>query len=327
MRLAAVLVVGALVTVCSGGPGAVHAQKTAGKVYRVGTLFPPVVYESFRIEEIRNALAAQGYDVSRNLVLESKVTDTERFYRPDLARELVRSGVDVIVTIEIAGGQAAREATANVPIVVLNCDPHQQLVATLARPGGNVTGQSCMNAELTAKKLEMFKAAVPSLTRVGFLYNPKQPGPVLGLKLAEDAATSLGIDVHPIAVGASEDVEPAFRRIAQERIDGLFVYHDFVTASHRAQIVAFATRSRLPAIYGYREWVDAGGLMSYGPNLRAMFARGGHQVARILGGASPAELPVEQPTTFEMALNLKAAAAIGMTIPLSILRRADVVIE
>ena len=326
MNLAAVLVPIALAVACLGGPAAAQAPK-AGKVYRVGTLFPPVVYESFRIEEIRRALAEQGYDVTRNVVLESKVTDTERFYRPDLAQELVRSGVDVIVTIEIAGGQAAREATANVPIVVLNCDPHQQLVAALARPGGNVTGQSCMNAELTAKKLEVFKAAVPSLTRVGFLYNPKQPGPVLGLRLAQEAARSLGINVHPIEVSASDDFEPAFRRIAQERLDGLFVYHDFVTASHRPEIVAFATRSRLPAIYGYREWVEAGGLVSYGPNLRAMFARGGRQVAKILGGAKPAELPVEQPTTFELAVNLKAASAIGVTIPTAVVRGADLVVE
>ena len=326
MRLAPLLVLSVVAVLSVGAPVTVNAQQ-AGKVYRVGTLFPPVVYESFRMVEIRQALIEQGYDVSRNLILESKVTDSERFYRPDLAKELVRSGVDVIVTAEIAGGQAAREATATIPIVVVNCDPHQQLVASLARPGGNVTGQSCMNAELTSKRLELFKAAVPSLTRVGFLYNPKQPGPVLGLKLAQDAGRSLGITVHPIEVSASSDFEPAFHRIAQERFDGLFVFHDFVTASHRPQIVAFVTQTKLPAIYGYREWVEAGGLVSYGPNLRAMFARAGRQVAKILSGAKPTDLPVEQPTTFELAVNLKTAKAIGLAIPQSFLQRADQIIE
>ncbi len=321
LLLMVILMLGLIAT-----PLAAEAQQ-AGKVYRVGTLFPPVVHDSFRIEEIRQALRDRGYVEGQNLVLESRLTGAENFYRPDLAKELVRTGVDVIVTIEIAGGQAARQATDTIPIVVVNCDPFQQLVASLARPGGNVTGQSCMNAELTPKKLELFKGAVPSLARVAFLYNPKQPGPALGLQLAQEAARSLRITVGPVEVSDVADFEQAFTKIAKGHFDGLFVYHDFVTASQQSQIIQFAARTKLPAMYGFRGWVDAGGLISYGTDLHAMFRRAGAQVAKILSGGKPADLAVEQPTTFELVVNMKAAKALGLTIPPSMLARVDQVIE
>jgi putative ABC transport system substrate-binding protein len=313
------------------GLPAVHAQSAPGppgaKVYRVGTLVPPVFHQSFRFEEVRQALRERGYVEGQNFVLETRLTDEETFYRPDLANELVRTGVDVIVTMEVAGGQAAQQASSTVPIVVLNCDPHRQLVASLARPGGNVTGQSCMNSELTPKRLELFKAAAPRLSRVVFLYNPKQPGPSLALTLAQDAARSLGITVHPVEVSAVQDFHSAFARITRERFDGLYVYHDLVTASRRPDIVEFARQAKLPAMYAYRDWVDAGGLVSYGPSLRAMFGRAGTQVAKILSGVKPSDLPVEQPTVLELAINLKAARNLGLTIPPSILARADQIIE
>jgi len=326
MRLAMTLLLSVVAFLPRGAPWAAQAQPAA-KVYRVGTLFPPVIHQSFRIEAFLQALRDHGYVEGRHFILESQLTDDEGFYRPDLAKALVRAGVDVIVTIEIAGGQAARQATATIPIVVLNCDPHQQLVASLARPGGNVTGQSCMNAELTPKKLEVFKEAVPQLTRVAFLYNPQQPGPTLGLQLAQEAARALRITVHPVAVSHAADFERAFNEITHERCDGLFVYHDFVTASQRPQIIEFAARTKLPAFYGYREWVEGGGLASYGPNLRAMFGRAGRQVAKILQGTQPTALPVEQPTQFELVINLKTAQALGITIPPMLLFRADEVIQ
>jgi putative ABC transport system substrate-binding protein len=309
-------------------PLAAHAQPAQGaKVYRVGTLVPPVFHQSFRFEEVRQALRERGYVEGQNFVLETRLTDEETFYRPDLANELVRAGVDVIVTMEVAGGQAVQLASSTVPIVVLNCDPHRQLVASLARPGGNVTGQSCMNSELTPKRLELFKAAVPHLSRVAFLYNPKQPGPSLALTLAQDAARSLGITIRPVEVSAIQDFHSAFARITKERFDGLYVYHDFVTASRRPDIVEFARQTKLPAMYAYRDWVDAGGLVSYGPSLRAMFGRAGTQVAKILSGVRPADLPVEQPTVLELAINLRAAKSLGLTVPPSILARADQIIE
>ena len=184
-----------------------------------------------------------------------------------------------------------------------------------------------MNSELTPKKLEVFKAAVPNLARVAFLYNPRQPGPTLGLKLAQEAAASLRVTVHPVDVTTAADFDRAFTRLARERFDGLFVYHDFVTASQRGRIIDFAARARLPAIYAYREWVDAGGLISYGPDLGAMFGRAGSQVAKILSGHKPADLPVEQPTTFHLSVNLKTAKALGLTIPDAVLARTDRLIE
>ena len=317
-----------IIALILAGPLAVHAQPAPGtKVYRVGTLVPPVFLQSFRFEEVRQALRERGYVEGRNFVLETRLTDEETFYRPDLANELVRAGVDVIVTMEVAGGQAAQQASSTVPIVVLNCDPHRQLVASLARPGGNVTGQSCMNSELTPKRLELFKAAVPHLSRVAFLYNPKQPGPSLALALAQDAARSLGVTVRPVEVSAVADFQSAFARIAKEHFDGLYVYHDLVTASRRPDIVEFARLTKLPTMYAYRDWVDAGGLISYGPSLRAMFGRAGTQVAKILSGVKPADLPVEQPTILELAINLRAAKALGLTIPPSILARADQLVE
>ena len=300
---------------------------TGAKVYRIGTLAPPVFHTSFRLAELRQALRERGYVEGQNVILESRFTDEETFYRPDLAGELVRAGVDVIVTMEVAGGQAAQQASSTIPIVVLNCDPHRQLVASLARPGGNVTGQSCMNSELTPKRLQLFKAAVPHLSRVAFLYNPKQPGPSLALTLAQDAARALGITVRPVEVSGVAGLQSAFARMSKEHFDGLYVYHDLVTASRRPDIVEFARLARLPTMYAYRDWVDAGGLISYGPSLRAMFGRAGTQVAKILGGSKPADLPVEQPTILELAINLKVAKALGLTIPPPILARADQIVE
>jgi putative ABC transport system substrate-binding protein len=316
----------AVVIVLFALPIASEAQQ-AGKVYRVGTLFPPLIHQSYRIEEFRQALRDHGYAEGQNLVLDSRPINPDNFYRPDLAKELLGRGVDVIVTMEIAGGQAARHATETTPIVVLNCDPFKLLVASLARPGGNVTGQSCMSAELTPKRLELFKTAIPHLKRVAFLYNPKQPGPTLSLQLAQEAAQSLRITLHPIEVSNVADFEPAFTKIQREHCDGLIVYQDFVTASRRPQIIEFAARSKLPAIYQFRDWVDAGGLISYGANLRAMYRRAGVQVSQILSGVKPADLPIEQPTSFELIINLKAAKALGVTIQPSLLLRADQIIE
>ncbi|MBI2750896.1 MAG: ABC transporter substrate-binding protein [Burkholderiales bacterium] len=307
-------------------PFAAEAQQK-GKVYRVGTLFPPLIHQSFRIEEFRQALRDHGYVEGQNFVLESRLIDPENFYRPDLAKELVSAGVDVIVTMEIAGGQAARQATETTPIVVVNCDPFRLLVASLARPGGNVTGQSCMSSELTPKRLELFKMAVPHLSRVAFLYNPKQTGPVLSLQFAQEAARSLGITVHPVEVRNVADFDQAFTKIAREHFDGLVVYQDFLTASQRPQIIDFAARTKLPAVYQFREWVDAGGFVSYGTNLRGMYRRAGVQVAKILSGVKPADLPIEQPVTFELIVNMKTARALGLTIPQSVLLRADEVIQ
>jgi putative ABC transport system substrate-binding protein len=305
-------------------PLAAEGQQ-AGKVWRIGTMWaaPGPAFDSF-VQLLREL----GYVEGQNLVLVSRWTGLKTFYRPDLAQELVQSKVDLITTIEIQGGQAAREATTSIPIVVLSCDPHEQLVASIARPGGNVTGQTCLMSELTAKRLELFSEAVPRMSRIAYLYNPNEPGPVLGLKLAQGVAPALKAKLRPIEMREASEFDTAQARMLQERVDGLFVYPDVIgTGPARAQIIEFAAKKGLPTMHGHRGWVDAGGLMSYGSNQAAMFRRAAVQVDKILKGAKAADMPVEQPTKFELVINLRTAKAFGLTIPQSLLQRADQVIE
>jgi putative ABC transport system substrate-binding protein len=317
--LAVVLAVGLTLT-----PLVAKAQR-AEKVHRIGIMWPAAGqgYESF-VQGLREV----GYVEGQNMALEPRWTGLKTFYRPDLAQELVRSKVDLIATIEIQGARAAKETTTSIPIVVLSCDPHEQLVASLSQPGGNVTGQTCLMSELTGKRFELLKEAVPQASRIAYLYNPNEPGPVLGLKLAQDAARALRIQLRPIEMREASEFDTARAQILKERVDALFVYPDVIgTGPARAQILEFAARNRLPAMYGHRGWVDSGGLMSYGSNQLAMFRRAAVQIDKILKGAKPANLPVEQPTKFELVINMKTAKALGLTIPPSVLGRADQVIE
>ncbi len=304
-------------------PVTTPAQQPA-KVFRIGVLWPAAGpgYQAL-VQGLRDV----GYVEGQNVTFETRWTGVKNFYQPELARELAQLKVDVIVTIEIAGGRAAKEATSTIPIVVVSCDPFEQIVATLARPGGNVTGQSCMTSELTAKKLQLFKEAVPRMSRVAFLYNPNEPGPAFSLKLAQGAAPTLGITLRPVEMREAGDLDSALSRIARERVDGLFVYPDFVTGGARSQIVEFAAKASLPAMYGFRGWVDAGGLMSYGTSQPAMIHRATMQVDKILKGAKPSDLPVEQPTKFALVINRKTAKALGLTIPPLLLLQADQVLE
>ncbi|HLE43400.1 MAG TPA: ABC transporter substrate-binding protein, partial [Methylomirabilota bacterium] len=203
------------------------------------------------------------------------------------------------------------------------------IVESLARPGGNVTGQSCMSAELSPKRLQLLKEAAPRISRVAFLYNPDEPGPTLAWKLSLDAAPSLGITLLPVPIRRPEEFDGALGTISREQADGLFVYPDLVTISPRmqARTVEFANKQRLPAVYAFRWWVDAGGLVSYGTTSLDMVRRAVRQVDKILKGTKPADIPVEQPTRFELVINIKAAKALGLTIPPSVLIRADQLIE
>jgi putative ABC transport system substrate-binding protein len=248
---------------------------------------------------------------------------------PDLATELVNLKVDVLLAGAFKPGRAARQATTSIPIVLVTCDPYQWIVDSLARPGGNVTGQSCMSAELSPKRLQLLKEVAPRISRVAFLYNPDpdEPGPSLALKLLLAEAPSLGIKLLPVPIRRPEEFDSARETIRREQPDALFVYPDPVTILVRARTVEFADKQRLPAMYGFRWWVDPGGLMSYGTTLADMQRRAARQVDKILKGAKPADLPVEQPTKFELVINLKAAKAMGLTIPQSVLGRADEVIQ
>jgi len=273
------------------------------------------------------ALSDLGWREGSNLSTEWRWADGRLERLPDLAAELVKLNVDVIVAGAFKPGQVARQATSQIPIVLVTCDPYRWIVDSLARPGGNVTGQTCMSSELSPKKLEFLKQAVPAISRVAFLYNPDDPGPSQALKLCQDAAPSLGVMLFPVTIQHPSEIDRALSAIVKERPDALFVYPDSVTARVRAQTIDFVNRQRLPAVYGFRAWVDAGGLLSSGASLAEMQRRAMGQVDKILKGAKPADLPVEQPAKFELVINLKTAKALGLTIPQSILVRADEIIQ
>jgi putative ABC transport system substrate-binding protein len=243
---------------------------------------------------------------------------------------LVRLKADVIVTTGTPGTLAAKQATKTIPIVMTSSgNPVETgLVASLARPGGNVTGFTIFAPELEGKRLDILKAAVPRLSRFAVLWNSANPAVTVVLQQTETVARALGLTPEPVVgVRRTDDFERAFAVIAHARPHALVVIVDRLLLAHRRQIVEFAANNRLPAMYGYRDYVDAGGLMSYAPSNIDLFRRAAVYVDKILKGAKPADLPVEQPTKFELVINLKTAKALGLTIPPSLLLRADQVIE
>ena len=250
---------------------------------------------------------------------------------PEFAAELVRLKVDIIL---VTGGdqviRAAKDATKTIPIVMIgaSADPvGAGHVESLARPGGNVTGLTALTGELGGKRLELLKEAVPKLARVAVLYDPANRNHVLELKEVQTAARPLGLTVRSWEVRAADGFERVFAALSKERPDGLYVLGGPLMRANEKRIVGFALKSRLPSVYYTREYVDAGGLMSYGANVADSYRRVAYFVDRILKGAKPADLPVEQPTKFELVINLKTAKQIGLTIPQSLLYRADKVIK
>lgn len=273
------------------------------------------------------ALRELGWEEGRNVAFEWRWAEGQLERLPGMAAELVGQRVDVIVTNSYKPGQVAAEATQSIPIVVVTCDPYQWLVGSLARPGGNVTGQTCMSAELAPKKLELLKQIAPGITHVAFVYNPDDPGPTLARQLVEVAARDLGLKLTPVTIRSASEVDRALADVVKASPDGMFVYPDSVTARVHQRFIAVADQRRLPAMYGFAYWVRAGGLISYGANLADMSKRAMVQVDRILKGAKPADLPIEQPAKFELVINLKTANAQGFAIPPGVLVRADEVIR
>ena len=272
-----------------------------------------------RIEAFRKGLRELGYVEGKNISIE---------YRA-LAAELVRLKVDVIVTGGATSTRAAKEATSTIPIVMAQ-DPDpigNGFVASLARPGGNITGLSNLNRELSGKRLELLKEIIPRLSRVAVFGTSTFPGNAQNLKEAELAAGALGVKLQYLDVLGTKDIEPAFRGASKGRAEAVLVMGGGVLTSQRTQIIDLAVKSRLPAIYHIREFVEAGGLMSYGVSVTDLDRRAATYVDKILKGAKPADLPVEQPTKFEFIINLKAAKQIGLTIPPNVLVRADRVIR
>ena len=297
----------------------------AGKVYRIGYLFSGIAArDKSLLAAFQQGLQELGYLEGKNIVIEQRYGKRLRY--STLAAELVRLKVDIIVTGG-GGASAAKEATSTIPIVMTySADPVQRgLVATLAHPGGNVTGLSDYHGDLYAKRLELLKEVVPLASRVAVLFNANSRGSRRMLKDIQAAAPPLGVTVLPLEVKGPDDVDRAFATIRKERPGGLL--QSLGLGRYRRRIVELAAKSRLPAIYTQGRWVAAGGLMSYGSSWPDLFRRAAVYVDKILRGAKPADLPVEQPTKFELVINLKAAKKMGLTILPSILYRADKVIK
>jgi putative ABC transport system substrate-binding protein len=310
-------------------PLAAEAQQAA-KVARIGFLGTGAPAESSaRLEAFRQALRALGYVEGRNIAIEYRWAEgkVERF--PDFAIELVGLKVDVIVASATPAAVAARNATRTIPIVFATAaDPvGSGLVAGIARPGGNLTGLSLLGPEMVAKQLELLKEAVPKASRVAVLSNPAGTHTAGLVKETEAAARRLGVRVQFLGVRGADAFDNAFSAATKERPGALFVLFDPLLFAHRTRIVEFANKNRLPAMYAHREYAEIGGLMAYGASLPDLYGRAATYVDKILKGAKPADLPVEQPTTFELVINLKTAKALGLTIPQSLLQRADEVIQ
>jgi putative ABC transport system substrate-binding protein len=284
------------------------------------------------LDGLRQGLRDLGYVEGQNIAIEYRWAEGNLGRLPALAAELVRLKVDLIVAPATRAIQAAKEATHTIPIVMTNSrDPvGTGVVAGLARPGGNITGMSMMTPDVSAKRLQLLKEVVPRASRVAILWNPDYLDKALQESQWEEnrsAARALGLSLQSRAVRALDDLDGAFASMTRERADALAVLTDPLTLTYRKQIAAGAARHRLPAMYEVRQYVDAGGLMAYGASLFELNRRAAAFVDKILKGAKPAGLPVEQPTQFELVVNLKAAKALGITIPVSILVRADQVIQ
>jgi putative ABC transport system substrate-binding protein len=300
------------------------------KVPRIGYLTPnPLSAHSARYEAFRQGLRELGYVEGKNIVIEYRYAEGKQDRVPALAAELVRLKVDVIVTGGATATRAAKEATSTIPIVMTqDTDPvGTGFVASLARPAGNITGLSSLASELSGKRLELLKEVVPRLSRVAVFGSPTAPGNVQQRREIELAAGAFVVKIQHLDVRSPKDIETAFRAASKGRANAVLVAGGNVLTSQRAQIAELAIKNRLPAIYERREYVEAGGLMSYGVSIADLDRRAATYVDKILKGTKPADLPVEQPKKFEFIVNLKAAKQIGLTIPPNVLVRADRVIK
>ncbi len=308
-------------------PLAVEAQPA--RVPRIGVLSPGSPGPSRLLDAFRQGLRELGYVEGQNIAMEYRFDEGKPEWLADLAAELVRLKVDVILTVNTLPSQAAKDATKTLPIVFTFVADPAPLVASLARPGGNITGLTTLAAELSGKRLELLKEALPGLSRVAYLWNSANPTATHFFRETERASPRLGIQLYPLGVRGRgpDEFQNAFKLATGKRAGGLFVWEDAVLLPHRTRILDLAAKHRLPAASQYREFAEAGGLLSYGPNLPEHFRRAAIYVDRILKGAKPGDLPVEQPTKFELVVNLKAAKTLGLTIPPSLLQRADQVIE
>jgi putative tryptophan/tyrosine transport system substrate-binding protein len=306
-------------------PLAARAQPAA-KIYRIGFLRagqPPDTY----LEGLQQGLRERGYAYGQNVVVEVRATDGSFDQLPRFVEELVRLKVDVILASAAPAALAVKREGTSVPVVFVGVVSPVELglVPSLSRPGGNITGLATTAEDFAGKRLELLRAIVPRLRRVAVLWHPANPTNPIQLKGAEGAARTLGLHLEPVQVQGPDDFDAAGKAV--RGADGLLLLESPLFTMHRARFAELAARRGLPAIYGQREYVEVGGLMSYGTHFQDLYRRAALYVDKILKGATPADLPIEQPTKFELVINLKTAKALGLTIPPSLLARADQVIE
>ncbi len=333
MRLAVIRPATAVVLLLVSASLGTAAAQPPAKVPRVGYLSPGSSSDPARLrrfDAFRQGLRELGYVEGQNIAIESRWAEGKYERYPALVGDLVRSKVDVIVTVGGAATKAAQQSTRTTPIVMsVVIDPvGSGLVASLARPGRNVTGITMIAPDLVGKQLELLKEAVPKLSRVALLWNPDNPGSAPQRVQAEIAARALAVRLQALEARNLQEIDNAFAAMTRERPGALLLLADAILGlNQRNQIVELAAKARLPAIYGVTEYAQAGGLMVYGANLLDLEWRAATYVDRILKGTNPADLPVEQPTKFELTINLRTAKAIGLTIPPSLLQRADQIID
>ncbi len=308
-------------------PLAARAQQ-AEKIYRIGILEPvPAAKNAANLEALRKGLRDLGYVEGRNLVIEYRSADgrAERF--PELVSELIGLKVDLIVTRGTPAARAAKNATETIPVIMATMGDPSAIVATFGHPGGNITGVTTFSTELTAKRVEILKELVPNLSRVALLHNMGNPAVPPEWEETQRAARILGLQAELLDVRSQGDLGRAFELAVRHHVDGLVIGADGLIQLHQQPILDLVARNRLPAVYPARDYIIAGGLIAYGVNYPDLYFRFASFVDKIFKGAKPSELPVEQPTRFEMVINLKTAQTLGLTVPESLIARADEVVE
>jgi len=321
------IVVGLLLTVILLTIAEAQQPKKVPRIGYLSALSQPA--DSYRSEAFRQGLRELGYIEKKNITIEYRYADGKLDLLPELAAELVRLKVDIIVTQSALDAYAARQSTIRIPIVMTASGDAvgTGLVASLARPGGNITGLTALSRELSGKRLELLKETVRGLSRVAVLWNAANPDKARDVEEAQLQARTLGLELQSLEIRDPNDFDGAFQTATRKRAGALLTLADSLTIIHQSRIVDLAAKSRLPAMHEQREFVEAGGLMAYGPSLLGLFRRIATYVDKILKGAKPADLPVEQPMQFELVINLKTAKNIGLIIPPELLVRANKVIK
>ena len=280
------------------------------------------VYQTF-LQTLREL----GYVEGKNIAIEARYAQDNFDRLPELARELARLDVDLLFISGDQGVKAAKQATDTIPILVVACDPLESMVVSIARPVGKVTGATCISSELAGKRLQMLKELVPALARVAVLYNPDDRNKSLEYKKVQEAARGMNLTLQAFEANSPSGIDAAFVRMASDQAQALIILADSFMNAHIQKLADLTLKNRLPAIYGFREFADAGGLLSYGASNQWLFRRAASYVDKIFKGANPGDLPIEEPTTFELLINLKTAKTLGVTIPDKLLATADEVIE